>query len=148
MGFDISHPHLPNTWISRYGIPATLTTDRGSQFESELWRQLMILLGSKRIRTTAYHPSANGMVECLHRQLKETFTASSSTRQSVDQLPLAILHIRTSFKQDLQCTATEMVYGTTIALPADFVVSSGSQDPGALGKQLCDRMARIRSRPT
>ncbi|ROT65587.1 uncharacterized protein K02A2.6-like [Penaeus vannamei] len=28
---------------------------------SELWCQLMILLGSKRIRTTAYHPCANGM---------------------------------------------------------------------------------------
>ncbi|XP_047480568.1 uncharacterized protein LOC125033229 [Penaeus chinensis] len=108
----------------------------------------MILLGTKRIQTTAYHPSANGMLERLHRQLKEALTASSSTRQWVDQLPLALLHIQTSFKQDLQCTAAEMVYGTTIALPADFVVSSGSQDPGAFGKQLRNRMARIRSRPT
>ncbi|XP_037774059.1 uncharacterized protein LOC119570363 [Penaeus monodon] len=42
-----------STWISRHGTPATVTTDRGSQFESELWRQLMILLGSKHIQTTA-----------------------------------------------------------------------------------------------
>ncbi|ROT84127.1 integrase core domain protein [Penaeus vannamei] len=36
-----------NTWISRFGTPETVTTDRGAQFESELWRHLMILLGSK-----------------------------------------------------------------------------------------------------
>ncbi|ROT73330.1 putative choline/ethanolamine kinase [Penaeus vannamei] len=47
-----------NTWVSRFGNPDTVTTDRGAQFESELWRHLMILLGSKRIRTTAYHPCA------------------------------------------------------------------------------------------
>ncbi|ROT82924.1 hypothetical protein C7M84_023909 [Penaeus vannamei] len=46
-----------NTWISRFGTPETVTTDRGAQFESELWRHLMILLGSKRIRTTATIPA-------------------------------------------------------------------------------------------
>ncbi|XP_037773275.1 uncharacterized protein LOC119568967 [Penaeus monodon] len=99
-----------SSWISHHGTSATVTTDRGCQFESKLWRQLMILLGSKRIRTTAYQPSANGM--------------------------------------DLQCTAAEMVYGTTIALPVDFLVSSGNQNPGAFGKQLRDRMACIPSCPT
>ena len=46
-------------WISRYGVPSTITTDRGQQFESALWTQL-----------TSYHPIANGLVERLHRQLK------------------------------------------------------------------------------
>nr|XP_027238305.1 uncharacterized protein LOC113829345 [Penaeus vannamei] len=120
-----------STWISRFGTPDTVTTDRGAQFESELWRQLMVLLGSKRIRTTAYHPCANGMVE-----------------RWVDQLPHVLLNIRTSFKEDLQCTAAEMVYGTTLALPADFIVTAGNFEPGTFGKQLCERMTRVRSRPT
>ncbi|ROT67192.1 reverse transcriptase [Penaeus vannamei] len=111
-----------NTWISRFGTPETVTTDRGAQFESELWRHLMILLGSKRIRTTAYHPCANGMVERLHRHMKQALTSSSPNRRWVDQLPHVLLNIRTSFKEDLQCTSAEMVYGTTLALPADFLV--------------------------
>ncbi|XP_037774361.1 uncharacterized protein LOC119570859 [Penaeus monodon] len=49
---------------------------------------------------------------------------------------------------DLRCTAAEMFYRTTIALPADFLVSSRDQYPGAFGKQLRDRMARIHSCPT
>ena len=35
---------LVSGWISRFTIPSTVTTDRGSQFESDLWRQLMIFL--------------------------------------------------------------------------------------------------------
>ena len=34
-------------WISRFGVPSTATTDQGRQFESELWKKLMQLLGSK-----------------------------------------------------------------------------------------------------
>ncbi|ROT72546.1 Gag-Pol polyprotein [Penaeus vannamei] len=126
-----------STWISRFGTPDTVTTDRGAQFESELWHQLMVLLGSKRIRTTAYHPCANGMVERLHRHMKQALTSSSSNRRWVNQLPHVLLNIRTSFKEDLQCTAAEMVYGTTLALPADFIVTAGNFEPGTFGKQLC-----------
>nr|XP_027235893.1 uncharacterized protein LOC113827195 [Penaeus vannamei] len=99
-----------NTWTSRFGTPHTVTTDRGAQFESELRRQLMVLLGSKRIRTTVYHPCANGM--------------------------------------DLQCTAAEMVKGTMLAFPADFLVTASNFKPGTFGKQLCEWMTRVRSRPT
>nr|XP_027236974.1 uncharacterized protein LOC113828237 [Penaeus vannamei] len=53
-----------------------------------------------------------------------------------------------SFKEDLQCTSAEMVYGTTLALPADFLVTASNFEPGTFGKQLCERMAQVRSRPT
>ena len=36
-----------NGWISRFGIPSTITTDHGKQFESTLWGHLMQLLGCK-----------------------------------------------------------------------------------------------------
>ncbi len=55
-------------WISRYGVPSTIISDRGRQFESNLWDFLMSLLGTKRARTTAYHPQANGMCGYGHRE--------------------------------------------------------------------------------
>ena len=61
--------------ISHVGVPTTIVTDRGRQFESQLWSTLMTLLGSKRARTTSYHPQTNGMVECFHRQLKAALKA-------------------------------------------------------------------------
>lgn len=51
-------------WAPRYGAPKILTTDQGSQFESLLFSVLLSLIGCSRIRTTAYHPAANRLVEC------------------------------------------------------------------------------------
>ena len=113
-------------WIARFGVPSTITTDRGAQFESALWRQLMNLLGSHQIRTSAYHPCANGLVECLHPQLKVGLMTHLPQVQWMDSLPLVLLGIRTALKEDLNCTASELVYGTTLRLPGEFF--STSQD--------------------
>ena len=67
-------------WIARFGTPSTITTDRGAQFESDLFAQLMRLLGSHRVRTTAYHPAANGLVERFHRQLKAGLSTAPCTQ--------------------------------------------------------------------
>uniref|UniRef100_A0A1X7UQQ4 Integrase catalytic domain-containing protein n=1 Tax=Amphimedon queenslandica TaxID=400682 RepID=A0A1X7UQQ4_AMPQE len=78
-------------WISRFGSPSTITTDRGKQFESNLWQQLISLLGSTRTRTTSHHPQANGMVERFHRQLKTALKAKMCTPSWTDNLPLILL---------------------------------------------------------
>ena len=110
-------------WISRFGVPATIVTDRGQQFESRLWSNLTSLLGVKRSRTTAYHPQSNGMIEHFHRQLKASLkTHQNSTWMS--SLPLVLLGIRTALKEDMKCTVAEMVYGTSLRLPGEFFISS------------------------
>jgi hypothetical protein len=55
--------------VSGLGVPDTITSNRGRQFESALWEQLTRLLDIQRINTTANHPIANGIVE---HELKAT----------------------------------------------------------------------------
>ena len=81
----VARPFLGG-WISRFGIPSTIVTDRGRQFESQLWNALMTLLGSKRARTTSYHPQTNGMVERFHRQLKAALKAQPQPDSWMDAL--------------------------------------------------------------
>ncbi|UYV78472.1 hypothetical protein LAZ67_16001606 [Cordylochernes scorpioides] len=137
-------------WISRYGVPATITTDQGREFESHLFKDLTSLIGTNRIRTTAYNPAANGLVERLHRQIKAAIMASGNTINWIDALPLVLLGIRTSYKGDLKCTAAEMVFGTTLNLPADLLTNSEfkNPDPSNFAIQLKNYMSRIRPQPT
>ncbi|UYV71006.1 hypothetical protein LAZ67_8001389 [Cordylochernes scorpioides] len=132
-------------WISRYGVPATITTDQGREFESHLFKDLTSLIGTNRIRTTAYNPAANGLVERLHRQIKAAIMASGNTINWIDASPLVLLGIRTSYKEDLKCTAAEMVFGTTLNLPADLLKNP---DPSNFATQLKIYMSRIRPQPT
>ncbi|GFW47275.1 transposon Tf2-9 polyprotein [Trichonephila clavipes] len=46
-----------SSWVSRFGTPAILTTDRGRQFESSLFKALSKLLGVQKCRTTGYTSS-------------------------------------------------------------------------------------------
>ena len=146
----VAHAFLSG-WISRFGVPTTLTSDRGSQFESGLWSQLMNLLGIHRTRTTAYHPCANGLVERFHRQLKAALMARSSNTWVLD-LPLVLLGIRSSLKVDLKCSAAEMVYGTTLRLPGDFfslspAPSTNVSDPLSYVDRLKSTMSRLTAVP-
>ena len=47
---------LMHNWISLYGVPKTITSDRGSQFLSQEWKGLLKFLVIRHIHTTAYHP--------------------------------------------------------------------------------------------
>ena len=113
-------------WISRFGVPLSLTSDRGSQFESHLWDKIMVLLGIKRHRTTSYHPQANGLVERFHRQLKSALTAQGHT-DWITTLPLVLLGIRTALKADIGNSSAELVYGSRLRLPGEFLCDTSSK---------------------
>ncbi|KYB24927.1 Retrovirus-related Pol polyprotein from transposon 412-like Protein [Tribolium castaneum] len=108
-----------HTWIARFGIPELITTDRGTQFDSELFRNMSKLFGMCHCKTTAYHPQANGMIERLHRQLK-TSIKCHNTEDWFDCLPLVLLGIRSAVKEDIKSSAAEMVYGEPLSLPGEF----------------------------
>lgn len=138
-----------NGWIARFGIPHTVTTDQGRQFESQLWQKLMQLLGTHRIRTSSYHPVSNGIIERFHRHLKCAIKCHE-TEKWTEVLPLVLLGIRTTLKEDIQCTAAELVYGTTLRIPGDFIQPSTDQveDPASYVSRLKRHMNKISATPT
>jgi transposase InsO family protein len=110
-------------WISRFGVPAEITTDRGVQFQSAIWQYLCRRLGMVHSPTTAYHPQANGMVERYHRQLKEALKARLAGNQWPDHLPWVLMGLRAATKEDSGVSSAELVLGSPLVLPGQFVDS-------------------------
>lgn len=131
---------LVSGWIARFGCPLKITTDRGRQFESHLFRAIASMVGAQHFRTTAYHPAANGMVERLHRQLKGAIMCHSTTHWT-EVLPLVLLGIRSSWKADIQASPAELVYGEPLRLPGQFIAPASKQDTA----DVTDLATRLRS---
>lgn len=110
-----------DTWISRFGCPEKLTSDQGRQFESALFKQLLKLMGIKKLRTTPYHPQSNGIVERWHRLLKSALTARlENNHYWCNELPTVLLGLRAVGRSDNGTSPAEYVYGQTLRLPGDF----------------------------
>ena len=147
MDADTVARHLIAGWIARFGVPEVITTDRGSQFESRLWAELTRLLGTSRIRTCAYHPEANGMVERFHRQLKSALRTDDDATSWSIKLPIVLLGIRSALKEDIGCSAADLVYGTSLRLPGELLSppeTELSSDPASFVSRLRAAMSELR----
>lgn len=114
-------------WVARYGVPQTLTTDRGAQFKSALWKSLLKMIVTCKIRTTAYHPMYNGIVERFHKKLKEALKTKEYPHYWLENLPLILLGIRTTVEEDLGYSSSELIYGETLTGPGQYVCPSENQ---------------------
>ena len=61
------------------------------------------------------------MVERFHRNLKEALKARLRDNDWVLALSWVMLGIRTAPKEDLNCSAAEMVFGSTLIVFGEFV---------------------------
>ncbi|XP_066947155.1 igE-binding protein-like [Macrobrachium rosenbergii] len=111
---------LLSSWISRFGVPDGITTDRGPAFLSELWVSLARLMGTTLHSTTAYNPAANGMVERTHRSLKAALMTCCTDENWKAQLPWVLLGLRTAPRANGDESPAEKVYGKTLAVPGEF----------------------------
>ncbi|GFS26688.1 Pol polyprotein [Elysia marginata] len=118
---------LLRNWIARFGVPDSITSDQGPQFTSSLWRELHNVHGCSPKHTTAYHPQSNGMVERFHRSLKAALKARLLGPGWMDELPIVLLGIRSTWKEDLDAAPALLTYGTNLRIPGDFFPSTSAE---------------------
>ena len=119
------------TGVSRFGVPLSLTSDRGGQFEANVWNKIMTLFGICCYRTSSYHPQANGMVEWFYHQLNSSLMASYQRENWALVLPIVLLGIRSTLEEDLHHSSAELVYGTNLRLPGELLVKTPNPAPGS-----------------
>ena len=129
-------------WISRFGIPITVTTDRGAQFTSQLWHTALQRMGIRVSATTAYHPQANGVMERFHQTLKNTLRcAIRSSRSWTRSLPWVLLGLRNAPRTDTATSTAKILYGTPLVPGQCF------QDEQSRSRSAADQLDLARSNP-
>ena len=108
----------------RYGMPDQLLTDRGTEFESELFSQLMNWLEIDKLRTTAYKPSTNGVVERFHKTLNSMLgkVVSETQRDWDDRLPSVMAAYRAAVHSSTGYTPNRLFLGRENRMPVDLAM--------------------------
>ena len=144
---------LLGNWLPRFGVPTDITPYRGRLFALlyyVLWTELSKLLGTRLHCTTAHYPHANSLDERFHRHLKASLKARLHGQDWRDELPFVQLGIRFTIKEELGCTAAELVCGKALRLPGElFETTARTTDPTADVVQVQrESMRRLRAKPT
>ena len=63
-----------DNWICRYGCPQQIVTDRGTDFNSLLGKDLYERLGIQHDKTAAFHPQCNSSAESFNREIIKYLT--------------------------------------------------------------------------
>uniref|UniRef100_H3B522 Gypsy retrotransposon integrase-like protein 1 n=1 Tax=Latimeria chalumnae TaxID=7897 RepID=H3B522_LATCH len=123
--------YLFENYIREHGIPESLHTDQGCQFESDVVKHLCQLLGIRKTRTNPYHPQSDGMVERFNRtlidQLSKTLLEHSGEWD--DYLNQVALAYNTSTHSSTGFTPFFLTHGRDARLSADVMFRCMSEVP-------------------
>jgi transposase InsO family protein len=57
--------------VCLHGVPKMIISDRGAQFVAHFWEHLQASLGTKLIRSSAYHPQTDGQTKRVNQILED-----------------------------------------------------------------------------
>jgi transposase InsO family protein len=99
--------------VRLHGIPKTIISDRGAQFIACFWEQLQQSLGTKLIRSSAYHPQTDGQMERINQILEDMLRACViQYDKNWDKcLALAEFSYNNSYQSSLKMAPFEALYG-------------------------------------
>ena len=138
--------HLFEEYVKEHGIPETLHTDQGRQFESRLVQELCSKLGIKKSRSTPYHPQGAGIVERCNRTIKDQLAKYISHQGGewdthINQVQLAY---NTSTHASTGLTPYYIMHGREARTPANITCSTPR--PSSSGKTLLEYTTNLSER--
>ncbi|KAL6455421.1 hypothetical protein MHYP_G00361230 [Metynnis hypsauchen] len=127
-----------------YGFPERLHSDQGRDFESQIVKELCALVGTKKIRTSPYHPRGNP-VERYNRTLLSmlgTLREKEKTRWREYVKPLT--HAYNCTKNEVTgYSPYELMFGRQPRLPID--IAFGLPVKGASSTSHCQYVKNLKS---
>ena len=134
-----------NEFFSRFGFPFEIFTDQGSNFESQLFKELCEHAKIHKARTTPYRPSGNGQVERFNSTLCDavrTFVSRSQAQWDVF-IPQLAGAMRSAVNRSTGYTPNMLMLGREVNQPVDLIFPSPTRDqPPELSGYVSDLIAQ------
>lgn len=98
--------------FSTLALPTTVQTDRGTHFQSKLFKQALNSLDIKHVVSSAYHPKSQGTLEQWHKTLKSMLRKYCvETYKSWDE---GILFELVALRESFGFSPSQLVFGHTL----------------------------------
>ena len=120
-----------NEFFSRFGYPLNLMSDQGTNFESDLFKEMCKLLKIHKARTTSYRPSANGQAERMNRTILAAIRSFISKQQNDwdEFLPQIAAALRSSVNRSTGYTPNKLMLGREINTPVELMIPGANHQP-------------------
>ncbi|KAJ8372062.1 hypothetical protein AAFF_G00295250 [Aldrovandia affinis] len=117
--------------ICYFGSPRRFHSDQGANFESAVIQDLCNLYGTKKSRTTPYHPEGNGVCESFNRTLLSllgTLEEGQKPRWTEYIAELVFMYNNTVHSSTGQ-TPSYLLFGWHPRLPLDVTLGTAPEQP-------------------
>ena len=127
--------------LTRFGIPAEIVCDNGSQFIRKRKTNFCDSLGIKMVTSTHVHPQANGQAESSNKIIINNLKKKLGSKKGkwAEELPFVLWADRTTTKNATGQTPFSLVFGTEAVIPTEMVVPTARtsiRDPEANNESL------------
>jgi hypothetical protein len=141
--------YLVTDLISRFGIPGTIHTDQGREFQSKLFLELCDLLEIAKTRTSPWRPQSDGMIERFNRTLGTMLKQVTADHQKDwdTYLPFLCMAYRSTQHETTGYTPNMMMLGRELPMPSYLLLSPPGNDdekaPGQYVKELQQKLQEV-----
>jgi ribonuclease HI len=110
--------------LTRFGIPAEIVCDNGSQFIGKRTTSFCESWGIKMITSTPVHPQANGQAESSNKIIINNLKKKLGAKKGkwAEELPFALWADRTTTKNATGQTPFSLVFGSEAVIPTEMVI--------------------------
>ena len=129
--------------FATFGIPEILHSDQSRNFESSLLRQTLEAFGVSKLRTTAYHPQGDGMVERLNRSLLQMLRTYVERQEDWEKyLPLVLHAYRSAPHSSTGISPFMLMFGRE-PKPMLVTMEECGFEPGSYQAHLQSKLAEL-----
>ena len=120
---ELAAKTIVDEFFTRMGTPLEIHSDKGSNFVSNLFSTLCVLLQITKTRTTSYRPCSNGQIERMNRQVLQMIRClrDKNIRDWDSYLPHIAGAIRATVSRSTGFTPNKLMLGREVYKSADLL---------------------------